>query len=115
MCYTKSMNRTRKTWNVNEFSNINLPEIVGTVDPATFAQFNGIRVLDLPIHMPGQGWAIPKELAQFLEPIMLAIGSEERFGELGEHYVYVTVDQKVVQEPTLLATGSQERMESHNH
>jgi len=92
------MNRTRKSWDVSEFAKVNLPEVVGKVNPATFSQFNGIRVLDLPIHMPGQGWAIPKEIAQFIEPIRLAMQCEESFGELDEHYVYITVDQKVVQE-----------------
>ena len=92
------MNRTRKVWDVSEFANVNLPEVVGKVDPATFAQFNGIRVLDMPIHMPKQGWAIPKELAQFIEPIQLAIQSEMEFGELEDYYVYITVDQKVVHE-----------------
>ena len=92
------MNRTRKNWDVSEFAKVNLPEVVGMVDPATFAQFNGIRVLDLPIHMPGQGWAIPKEITQFAEAIQLAMRCEEGFGELDEHYVYITVDQKIVQD-----------------
>lgn len=86
----------RKQWDAREFAKVNLPEVVGEVDPAAFAEFNGTRVLDLPIHMPGQGWAIPTYLSQFLDVISLVRASEERFGGLDDCYVYITVDQKVV-------------------
>lgn len=86
----------RKRWNIDEFAKVNLPEVIGTVDPAAFAKFNGTRVLDMPIHMPGQGWAIPAYLSQFLDVISLVRESEERYGGLDNHYVYITVDQKVV-------------------
>lgn len=88
----------RKLWNIVEFDKVNLPEIVGAINPDIFSQFNGIRVLDMPIHMPNQGWAIPDELTQFLESILLAVHSETRFGPIGEQYVYITVDQKIVYE-----------------
>ncbi len=87
----------RKPWNVDEFAKVNLPEVIGKVDPKTFSQFKGIRVLDMPIHMPGQGWKIPEELSQFAETIQLAAKHESHYGDLDEHYVYITVDQKVVE------------------
>lgn len=90
--------KTRKPWNVELFNEVNLPEVIGSVNPETFGKFSGIRVLDMPIHMPGQGWSIPDELNQFHETIILAAVREAAFGDLDEHYVYITVDQKIVHE-----------------
>lgn len=88
----------RRLWNVNEFDKVNLPEILGKVDANTFSEFNGVRILDMPIYMPGQGWKIPDDVSQFLEPIAIAVESERRFGFEKDHFVYVTIDQKIVQE-----------------
>lgn len=89
----------RKVWNIEEFNKVNLPEVIGSITNRNrFSEFNRTRVLDLPIHMPGQGWKIPSEINNFLEPIKLAAKAESRFGDfLNTHYVYVTIDQKVVQ------------------
>ena len=95
------MTSLRKTWDIREFGKVNLPEIIGQVSPkfSAFRENNRIRVLDMPIYMPGQGWKIPSEIAdQFGELISLVEKSENRFeGGLQEHYVYITIDQKIVQ------------------
>lgn len=89
----------RRPWNVQLFNQVNLPEVIGTVNADSFSEQNNIRVLDMPIYMPGQGWAIPGEITQFLETIRLAVMSERRYGHFEkDHYVYITVDQKVVRE-----------------
>lgn len=89
----------RKLWDIEEFNKVNLPEVIGQIsNKEAFSKFNNIRVLDMPIYMPGQGWGIPNDITQFLEPIELACKSEERFGNFfKDHYVYITVDQKVVE------------------
>lgn len=88
----------RKKWNVNEFNQINLPEVIGSVNPkfGKFDSMNLVRVLDLPIYMPDQGWCIPDRISQFKEVIDLAVQSEQRFGFESDHFVYVTIDQKIV-------------------
>lgn len=88
----------RKVWNIEEFNKINLPEVIGTIsDQSRFSKFKGTRVLDLPIYMPGQGWNVPDNINDYVEPIQMAINSERRFGNFLEtHYVYVTIDQKIV-------------------
>ena len=92
------MFRRRKHWNINYFNDVNLPEMVGQVNPDVFSQFNSIRMLDMPIHMPGQGWKIPTTLSQFYQTIGLAIRAESQYGSFeDDHYGYITVDQKVVE------------------
>lgn len=90
----------RKHWDIREFNKVNMPVVVGHVSKYPFDRFKGIRVLDLPIYMPDQGWAIPNEiLNQFLETILLACGHEGLYGNrsfLFDHYVYITIDQKIV-------------------
>lgn len=90
----------RKNWNIEEFDQINLPEVIGQVNES-FAKFNPsnpTRVLDMPIFMPDQGWKVPASLSQFKEVIDLAVESERRFGDFErDHFVYVTIDQKIVQ------------------
>lgn len=90
---------SRKLWHVNEFNKINLPDVVGVLSHTScFSENNGVRVLDLPIFMPGQGWRIPDNICkQFIEPILMAVAHELQYGDLKEHYVYVTIDQKYVE------------------
>lgn len=89
----------RKHWDIEQFNNINLPEIIGTINPTPFSNFNHIRVLDMPLHMPKQGWKIPDYInLQFKELLDLVINHEAKYGDLSEHYVYITIDQKVVKE-----------------
>ena len=92
------MVRARKNWDIKLFKQVNLPDVVGAVMPGPFSEFNGIRVLDMPIHMPGQGWNIPNRLHQFISVICLAAAHEGEYGNLEDYYCYITVDQKVVQE-----------------
>lgn len=90
----------RKLWDIREFSKVNLPEVVCRInDQERFSQNNGIRVLDLPIYMPDQGWRIPKLIArQFMNAIHAAAVCEDKFdgGYMNDHYVYITIDQKTV-------------------
>ena len=89
----------RKCWDTKYFNQVNLPDVVGRVNPEVFSKFNGIRVLDMPIYMPGQGWKIPPFLHQFYQTISLATKFERRYGDFEkDHYVYVTVDQKTVEQ-----------------
>ncbi len=88
--------RDRETWDVRRFSQSgNLPVDVGTLAAAdAFRRQAGIRVLDLALHLPDQGWAIPSELSQFTEAIAIATAYELRHAPLS--HVYITVDQKPV-------------------
>lgn len=89
----------RKTWDIREFDKTNLPEIVPAyVDPKEFSEFRGIRVLDLPLHMPGQGWKIPGYLEQFTSLITAIESNEKSYGGIDAKYIYITVDQKTVLE-----------------
>lgn len=89
-------------WNVEYYNRENLPVVIGElVDKKGFSKFlsqKGLRFLDLPIHMPGQGWRIPTELEQFKEVIAMAVEHERILNPTFEndHYVYITVDQGVV-------------------
>ena len=84
----------RKQWNIQEFNKQNLPTVIGKVD-SLFSCRENIRVLDLPIYMHDQGWRIPDYLNQFNEIIDMVTTEEEKYG-LDNHYVYITVDQKLV-------------------
>ena len=87
----------RKLWDINEFNKVNLPDVVGTINQYPFSVFNGTRILDMPVFMPDQGWRIPSNIINFLEPVVMAANFEHRYGRFEEeHYVYVTIDQKVV-------------------
>ncbi len=86
-------------WNVGEFDQPHLPVVIGPLkDKAGFSKQKGIRLLDMAVRMPGQGWAIPKELEQFKESIQMAWNHERAINpDIDNYYVYVTVDQKLVQ------------------
>jgi hypothetical protein len=91
------MLKKRKLWNINEFNKINLPEVVsGSVNKLKFSKNNQIRVLDLPIHIPGQGWKIPDYLEQFKHVIDIVVEFEKSY-DMTNYYTYITVDQKIVQ------------------
>ena len=93
----------RKFWNLYFYEKKNHPIIVGSItDRKKFSlqyQDKGLRFLDLPIYMPGQGWRIPEELKQFEEVINMAVNHEclclHDFEK--DHYVYITVDQGFVE------------------
>lgn len=92
----------RKTWDINEFNKINLPTYIGSLSTdlqKEFSDYKGIRVLDLPVHMPNQGIRVPATLPQIFSKIIHCIIAHEqqRYGDAYDHYVYVTIDQKYVE------------------
>lgn len=64
-------------------------------DVKTFAEFKGIRCLDMPIKMAGsKEYRVPKELEQFLESISKMIAFETAHNEnVIDFYAYLTIDQ----------------------
>lgn len=96
----------RKYWNIDYYNDKNLPVIVGTLnDTQSFSsryREQGLRFLDLPIYMPGQGWRIPTELEQLKQVIKMAVDHERLCMPDFEknHYVYITVDQGWVEPHT---------------
>lgn len=90
----------RKHWNLSEFHKKipHLPKLI-CKDPISESvfEFKAIRVLDMPIYMPDQGWRIPEQLKQFKDVIDLTESNEGLYGYKDTHYVYITVDQKIVQ------------------
>ncbi|ASV44401.1 hypothetical protein PBI_SCTP2_386 [Salicola phage SCTP-2] len=91
----------RKLWDVNEFNKINLPEIVGEVENKTeFDTHRGTRVLDMPVKMIGTDVRIPDFVHEsFSEIVHKAIAHEQsKYGDISDHYVYITIDQKYVYE-----------------
>lgn len=89
----------KRPWDINLFSrDDNLPVVVGALKQTSkFSMLHGdvgFRFLDLPLHMPGKGWQVPCELAQFSE-LLSKISDHERLinPEFDKHYVYITVDQ----------------------
>ena len=89
------MEMERKFWEIENFNTVNLPEVIGTCT-AEELKFRGIRVLDMPIYMPDQGWSIPKPLQQFKRLIDMVYENEKKYRDTESHYVYITVDQKSV-------------------
>lgn len=108
----EALNRTqknlwgRKVWDLKFFQDQNFPVIVGKIKNkqlfSSLYQNRGLRFLDLPIYMPGQGWRIPIELDQFKEVIKMAVDHERLCHPDFEkdHYVYITVDQGHVEPQT---------------
>ncbi len=94
----------RKLWDLNEFNKVNLPEVVGNlrsyVDMVDFSEPKGTRVLDMAVYMPDQdrGFRFTKEIKNFAPAIALIFAAEYKIDPkfLDTHYVYVTVDQKMV-------------------
>jgi len=87
-------------WDVRQYDQEHLPSIVGIVkNQQEFSMPKGMRILDMAIRMPGQGWAIPKELEQFQEVIQMAEEHERLINPDFDkkYYVYITVDQKIVE------------------
>jgi hypothetical protein len=92
----------RKVWDVGHFDQVNMPEVIGAVPLACMVN-QGLRFLDMPIHMPGVGWRVPPRLARYERMIQMAKDREAMFesgvgGSTGWSalYVYITVDQKFV-------------------
>ena len=70
----------------------NIAEIGGKF---SFSKFGGIRCLDLPIKMAGsKEYRIPKEFAQFIEPISDMVAFENAHNKNSiDFYAYLTIDQ----------------------
>jgi len=85
----------REEWNIENFNRVNLPNIVGKVH---MPPFMGVRVLDMPVKMSGSNvFKFPSNIKRFENIVMDAVDFEiERFGDITNHYVYVTIDQKEV-------------------
>ncbi len=87
-----------RQWSFDEFAKPNLPIIIGQIEnKEAFSKPNGIRVLDMPLRMPDQGWKIPPELEQFTDAIREAVRYEKMINpHFEDFYCYVTIDQKDV-------------------
>lgn len=94
---------SNKFWDVEYYNQENYPVILGTINDQEIFSLKrnglGLRFLDMPIHMPCQGWRIPAELKQFEEVIDRAIAFEKHVNPDFEKtcYVYITVDQGEVE------------------
>lgn len=90
---------TAQTWDVELFGYHNMPVILGELqDKEAFSLDSGIRVLDMPIKMPDQGWAITPDVLQFYEAIQRASYHEQLINPFYDScYCYITVDQKPVE------------------
>jgi hypothetical protein len=98
----------RQRWDVTEFSRRqHLPTVVGVHNkPFTYDAVRPIRVQDMPLRMPSQGWKIPPLIGLHFGVVLGKIMSHEqkmlpRYDddenkEGGGFYVYITVDQKPV-------------------
>ncbi len=88
-----------RKWDISEFDNPNLPAVIGSLENrVAFSVQKGWRILDMAIRMPGQGWAIPKELEPYKEAIQKAVEHERTVNpDFNEYYVYITVDQKKIE------------------
>ena len=65
-----------------------------------FSRKSDLRVLDMPIKMPGRSdYRIPKELDQFDELIAKVVSFEHEINpRVNEYYAYLTIDQGTIQE-----------------
>ncbi|MBI3236394.1 MAG: hypothetical protein HYZ48_01600, partial [Chlamydiales bacterium] len=90
-----------QNWSLDEFDKPHHPVIIGEIDDQKrfdhFEGDQGVRDLDLLIHAPGQGWAMPKNLEPFKEMIEMAAQAEGLASlEPNNRFVHITVDQKIV-------------------
>lgn len=93
----------RNTWDVEQFNKINLPDVVFEVDNKRDFSNHGngrVRVLDLPILMPMKGIRIPDNIPKVFADIARRVIDieQEMYGDMDNMYVYITIDQKIVQE-----------------
>jgi hypothetical protein len=92
----------KKAWDHSEYNKVNFPIIVSNLEnKESFSQVNAERgrgFLDLPIHMPDQGWRLPPLVDQFKEMIGKVIQCERLSNPNFEndHYVYITIAQSLV-------------------
>lgn len=86
----------RQQWDIKEFDRVHLPRIIAEeVYPLGYDE--DVRVLDMPIHIPGQGFALTPEIMPFMPIILAALSNEMCYSPtIDNMYVYVTIDQKYV-------------------
>jgi hypothetical protein len=90
----------KRHWSIEDFKRPNYPVVVDRVDDQKEFGFRGNKelwALDLPIKMPGKGWALPIEMSQFSEFIRKADAFEQIINPFYESsYAYLCVDQRSV-------------------
>jgi len=90
----------KRRWDITDFDHPNRPVIIDSlVSKSKFSRRDSkeLWALDLPIKMPGKGWAVPADLAQFSEFIEKADKFEQVINpEYDSCYAYLCVDQREV-------------------
>ena len=88
------------TWDIKKFKKKNGPSVIGKlIDKKGFSKQRGLRILDMPFLMKGQGLMVPKGLEPFMEAIKMAIETEISINpdfSIEDWNGYITVDQKTV-------------------
>lgn len=87
-----------KIWDLSEFSKSRFPPVIGSISAkAEFSKQRGVRVLDMPIKLPGSEVKLPKELEPFREVIQKVVDFEISVNPNFDQYnAYITVDQGTV-------------------
>ena len=86
----------RETWNIENFSKINLPQIIEE-DVDLVWHSKDVRVLDMPIQFPGKPLSLPSEIVPFIDIIDAVFQNElNYFPIINNLYIYITIDQKQV-------------------
>lgn len=84
-------------WDLSHMTEAHPPLRIGTIVDQKAFSAPVVSVLNMPIKMPGTGFRIPVELAQFKELIQKMIDHEVEINpELEKFYAYITVDQHFV-------------------
>lgn len=96
----KPLKNINTLWNEEEFSNINLPNVLFQLNQEEINLYSCeemIRVLDMPIKFPGSNYRIPKELSH-LSSLILKIVSHEHLinDQIDNYYCYLTLDKRIV-------------------
>jgi hypothetical protein len=103
---------TRLHWDVKEYKKQHFPVKV-TCCPDLKLEFNGTRVLDMPVYMHDQGWHIPDSIQgyksliesakqhemQYYHDVNVRNNNDEKTNQrdVKFRYIYITIDQRVVQ------------------
>jgi len=88
-------------WNINEFDKPHHPVFIGSLCNvkifSAYDESKRIRVLDMALYMPDQGWHVPLFLNQFEEAMCMAVRAEKAVNpNADDRFVYITIDQKTV-------------------
>jgi hypothetical protein len=86
-----------KPWDLAHMMENHAPVRIGTLEDRAAFSRPTVSVLNMPIKMPGTGYRVPEELAQFREFIQKMIDHEAAVNpRADEFYAYITVDQHLV-------------------